>query len=93
MKGTSAWLSVAERDLIIDSALRILATVGMRMADARALDALEREGARVDRHAGVVRFPEELVRRALGSLPDTLLMAGVTPELDVVLDRRSGPRF
>lgn len=93
MKGTSAWLSVAERDLIVDSALRILATVGMRMAGARALDALEREGARVDRDTGVVRFSEDLVRRALGRLPDTLLMAGATPELDVILDRRSGPRF
>jgi len=93
MKGNATWSTAAERELVVDSALRILADVGMKMSGARALDALAAEGASVDRATGVVRFPEETVRRALDRLPDRLLMAGADAEHDVVLDRRSGPHF
>lgn len=93
MKATATLSTAAERELVIDSALRILAEVGMRMPGAHALDALEREGARVDHESGVVRFPEEVVRRALGRLPEGLLMAGAEPAGDIILDRHSGPYF
>ena len=86
-------IDTAERDLVVDSALAILERVGMRMKGARVLDALESRGAEVDRETGVVRMPAELVRAALGQLPDELFIAGATPEHDVVLDRRGGPFF
>ena len=86
-------LSVAERDLIIDSALEVLRRVGMRMPGPRALDALEAAGAHVDRETGVVRFPEDVVRAALATLPETMVIAGATPEQDVRFDRRNGPFF
>ena len=86
-------MRAAERDLLVESALTVLERVGMRMSGARALSALEEWGAHVDRETGVARLPEELVRRALALLPDELLIAGATPEHDVVLDRRSGPFF
>jgi trimethylamine--corrinoid protein Co-methyltransferase len=88
-----SWLSASERDLIIESALAVLARVGMRMKGARALDALRERGAEVDRESGVVRMPESLVRAALAGLPDRLFIAGATPQQDLVLDRRSGPHF
>lgn len=93
MRCSSTWLDAAERDLVVDSALKILDTVGMRIAGARAVDALEREGALVDRERGIVRFPESIVRGAFERLPERLVMAGQEPEYDVVLDRRSGPYF
>jgi len=83
----------AERDLVVESALAVLERTGMRMKGARALDALELRGARVDRETGTVRMPPDTVRQALATLPDRLLLAGATPEHDVVLDRRSGPHF
>ena len=86
-------LSPSERDLVVGSALRILERVGMRMNAPRALDALERDGAVVDRGTGVVRMSEDAVRCALASVPDGLLIAGATPERDVVFDRRSGPYY
>jgi len=86
-------LSTAERDLVIESALGILERVGMRMAGARALDALEERGAQVDWETGIVRLREDLVRSALSTLPEKLFMAGATPAQDVVLDRSSGPFF
>ncbi|HSL96701.1 MAG TPA: trimethylamine methyltransferase family protein [Thermoleophilia bacterium] len=86
-------LSPVERDLVVGSALRILEHTGMRLNTPRALDALEARGAAVDRESGVVRMPEGVVRAALSSLPEELLIAGAAPGRDVVFDRRSGPRF
>ena len=42
-------------------------------------------GAAVD-ETGVVRFPAELVERAVAACPRDVLMAGETPAQDVVLD-------
>ncbi len=83
----------AERDLIIDSALSILQRLGMRMNGPGVLGLMESHGADVDRTTGVIRIPESLVRSALETLPERLLIAGATPEGDRVLDRHSGPFF
>lgn len=83
----------AERDLVVESALAVLERTGMRMKGARVLDALEDRGARVDRESGTVRLPADVVRAALATLPDRLLLAGAVPERDVVLDCRGEPRF
>ena len=79
------WLSTAELDAIYAEALSILESVGMRMKGAAVLDVLRDAGAAVD-ETGVVRFPAELVERAVAACPRDLLMAGETPEQDVVLD-------
>jgi len=88
-----SWMSPAERDLIIESALVVLERVGMRMKGARALDALQERGAVVDRESGMARMPESVVRAALAGLPDQLFIAGATPQQDLVFDRRTGPHF
>jgi trimethylamine---corrinoid protein Co-methyltransferase len=88
-----SYLSASERDLVIDSALAVLARVGMRMKGSRALDALQERGAEVDRESGVVRMPESLVRAALAGLPGRLFMAGASPEQDLLIDRSNGPHF
>ncbi len=84
---------MAERDLIVESALEVLGRVGMRMRGARVLTALESRGADVDRETGIVRMPEDVVRSALDMLPDKLFLAGATAAHDVIMDRRSGPFF
>ncbi len=86
-------LDPSERDLVVESALSVLEREGMRMKGSRALDALEERGATVDRESGMVRMPPDLVRASLAQLPDRLVLAGATPERDVVLDRHTGPFF
>ena len=86
-------LDPAERDLVVESALSVLEREGMRMKGSRALDALEERGATVDPESGMVRMPPDLVRASLAQLPDRLLLAGATPDRDVVLDRHTGPFF
>ena len=86
-------LDPSERDMVVESALRVLEREGMRMKGSRTLDALKERGARVDRETGMVRMPPDLVRAALAQLPDRLLLAGAMPDRDVVLDRQTGPYF
>ena len=87
-------LSPAERDLVIEAALGILERTGMGMRGAdRTLALLEDHGATVDHQTGVVRLPRDLVLGALASLPEQMLMAGATPDRDVLFDRTNGPFF
>ena len=57
----------------------------MRMKGAGVLALLRDAGADVD-ETGVVRYPAELVERAVAACPRDVLMAGETPAQDVVLD-------
>jgi trimethylamine---corrinoid protein Co-methyltransferase len=79
------WLTAQERDAVYAQALDILERVGMRMKGAAVLPSLREAGADVD-DAGTVRLPAELVQRAVAQCPRELLMAGETPEQDVLLD-------
>jgi trimethylamine--corrinoid protein Co-methyltransferase len=85
MRARTTWLSDAEQQLIIDEALGMLERVGMRMTGSRALDELAAAGARVDRESGIVRLPPALVQEAVARCPREVLMAGGTPENDVLL--------
>ena len=58
----------------------------MRFPLARALDALERGGCRVDRASQVARMPEGVVRAALQAAPKAPLLAARDPRCDIVLD-------
>jgi len=86
MRPQVSWTTGDERRLIIDEAFALLEDVGMRFGACAALERLAEAGARVDRKAGVARLPRELVERALAGCPRDVLLAGATPELDVLLD-------
>ena len=85
MRPETCFTSTAERDLLVERALHVLETTGMRFGRARALDALSEAGARVDREAGVARLPRDLVERTLRALPREVLLAGATPADDCLL--------
>lgn len=93
MRQRTSWLSDAEKTLIVEEALALLERVGMRMTGSRALGALAAAGAAVDLATGVVRFPPQLVRDALELCPREVVMAGATPERDVLLADGRGPHF
>ncbi|HEX5642651.1 MAG TPA: trimethylamine methyltransferase family protein [Thermoleophilia bacterium] len=79
------WLTGAEREAVYAEAVAILERVGMKMKGAAVLPLLREAGARVDGD-GVVRFPSELVERAVAACPREVLMAGETTASDVLLD-------
>jgi len=84
---------------IHDGSLRLLSEVGCVVLDPEALALLEAHGAVVE--GGCVRFGEELVARALATVPAGYTVAGRRPELDLrvaldsppVLASASGPPF
>ena len=59
----------ARLDRYKDAVLTVLERTGVRFGSPKALDVLQEHGARVDRESGVVRFPPDLVVRALASAP------------------------
>ena len=88
-----SWLSEAEADLVVEQALDLLERVGMSMAGSRRLPALAEAGAAVDAASGLVRFPAQMVLDAVGATPRRVVMAGASPEFDVVLDEGEAAHF
>lgn len=86
MRTRVEWTSTEERDRIVDAALGILERVGMRFGPSDALDALGEAGARIDREAGEAFIPADLVRSSLARCPRRVVLGGLTPEDDCVLD-------
>ena len=68
---TRRWQVLDDADVQrLDAAvMHVLGEVGVRFPLARALDALERGGCRVDRATQVARLPEAVVRAALAAAP------------------------
>lgn len=85
MRAKTEWLSVEEKDRIADEAMELLAVVGMRYAGSAVLQELAARGAQVDAETGIARLPRELVEWALAQCPRTLVLAGATPDDDVLL--------
>ena len=86
MRPQVSWTTEAERDLLVDQALDLLETVGMRFGPSASLEALGQAGARVDRARGVARIPRALVERSLALCPHEVLLAGADEADDVLLD-------
>ena len=80
------FLDDEQLDRLQDATLRILEEVGVRFPSATALAILDGHGARVDRASGVVRFPRDLVRRALSTAPRHFTMAARDPRFDLHLE-------
>ncbi|MFA4966558.1 MAG: trimethylamine methyltransferase family protein, partial [Thermoleophilia bacterium] len=93
MRARVSWLSEAEKELIVQEALGLLERVGVGLAGTGRMAELAAAGARVDEAAGVVHFPPELVMDAVARIPRRVVMAGVAPEYDVVLDEGQAAHF
>jgi len=73
-------------DRLQDATLRILEDVGVRFPSDRALEILGDHGAHVDRATRIVRFPRDLVRRAVSTAPRYFTMAARDPRFDLLLE-------
>lgn len=70
---------------IQQATLEILELVGVRFPSEKALRVLDDHGAQVDWQTQIVRFPPDLVHRALASVPRYFDLGGRFPELDLHL--------
>ena len=93
MRAHTTWLTEDEKRLIVEEALEILETIGFRAAGSRVLPLLADAGATVDFESGSMHLPADLVREALSRCPRSFLMAGASPEHDVVLGEGRPFRF
>jgi trimethylamine---corrinoid protein Co-methyltransferase len=65
--------------------LRILEEVGVKFPSKMALEILADHGAKIDMASQVVRFPPDLVKRALATAPRYFTMGARVPEYDLHL--------
>jgi trimethylamine--corrinoid protein Co-methyltransferase len=79
------FLDDEQLDRLQDATLRILEEVGVRFPSEPALEILAGHGATVDRATQVVRFPPDLVRRALADAPRTFTLGARDPRFDLRL--------
>ena len=69
--------------------LRLLSEVGLRFLSPQAWPILEREGCRVDRDTGQVRFPPEVVEAHLARAPEKFTLHACNPLNDLVIGDES----
>ncbi len=93
MRAHMTWLDEGEKRSFVEEALGILERVGVALKGSAALPVLADLGAAVDTATGVVRFPPDLVLRAVEACPRRVLFAGASPEYDVVLDEGEPAHF
>lgn len=72
-----------ELDRLREATLHVLERVGVTFPSARALDLLSAHGARVDARTQVVRFPPDLVLRALATVPRFYTLGARDPAFDL----------
>ncbi|MEW6030112.1 MAG: trimethylamine methyltransferase family protein [Chloroflexota bacterium] len=78
-------LSDAEKEKIHEDALRVLWEAGVRFYSRKALQLLEKNGARVDHETKIARIPKELVEQALAASPKSFVLGARNPAHDYPL--------
>jgi trimethylamine--corrinoid protein Co-methyltransferase len=66
--------------------LRLLAEVGVHFPSRKALEILADHGAQVDHNTRIVRFPPELVEKAMARAPRSFVLGGREERFDLRLD-------
>ncbi len=79
MQLISQILSDAEKESLHAETLRILWEAGVKFNSQKALGLLEKNGARVDHETRIVRIPEDLVRQALETSPESFVLGARNP--------------
>ena len=93
MRAHMTWLDEGEKRSFVEEALGLLERVGVELKGSDALPVLADLGADVDFATGVVRFPPDLVLRAVEACPRRIVFAGASPDHDVVLDEGEPAHF
>lgn len=80
------YLTDEQLDQLQDATLDILETVGVKFPSEKALALLDGHGAKVDKSTQIVKFPRELVFKAMKSVPRYFRMGARIPEYDLQLE-------
>lgn len=70
-----------------DATLHILEKVGVRFPSEKALKILSSHGAQVDKATQIVKFPPDLVMKAMSSVPRYFNMGARIPKFDLQLQK------
>ncbi len=81
-------LSSSDIERIHEATLEVLEETGVHFPSARALDALERGGCRVDRATSVARLPRAIVMEAASWAPREYVLAARDRDCDLLIDGR-----
>jgi len=84
----SQFLSQEEQQIIHNESIRILEEVGALFHSKKALDILEKNGARVDQDSNIAKIPAEMVKQALKTAPKSFICGARVPDKDFALHRR-----
>jgi trimethylamine--corrinoid protein Co-methyltransferase len=79
------YLSDEQLNQLQEATLEILETVGVKFPSEKALAILDGHGAKVDKVAQTVKFPRELVFKAMKTVPRYFTMGARVPEYDLQL--------
>jgi trimethylamine--corrinoid protein Co-methyltransferase len=81
----SQFLSQEEQQIIHNESIRILEEVGALFHSQKALDILEKNGARVDQDSNIAKIPAEMVKQALKTAPKSFTCGARVPHKDFAL--------
>ncbi len=79
------FLEDEQLDRLAEATLTVLEEVGVKFPDERSLEILASNGCHVDRATQVVKFPRDVVRRAMATAPRSFTMAARNPDFDLRL--------
>lgn len=80
------YLTDEQLDQLQGATLDILENVGLKFPSEKALSILDGHGARVDKATQIVKFPRELVFKAMETVPRYFMMGARVPEYDLQLE-------
>ena len=80
------YLTDEQLNQLQEATLDILENVGVKFPSERALEILDGHGAKVDKASQIVKFPRELVFKAMKSVPRYFLMGARNPDYDLQLE-------
>jgi len=79
------YLTKEQLDQLQEATLDILESVGVKFPSERALKILAAHGAQVDQDTQIVKFPRDLVFKAMKTVPRYFVMGARAPEYDLQL--------
>lgn len=79
------FLEDEQLDTLHEATLHILETVGVKFPNQRSLEILGDHGAQVDLATQIVKFPRDVVARAMATAPRTFTMGARNPAFDLHL--------
>ncbi|MDH4123501.1 MAG: trimethylamine methyltransferase family protein, partial [Thermoplasmata archaeon] len=79
-------LKEADKKMIHEAALDVMATVGIRIHSKIARDSLKKAGAKVDEKTNIVKIPIDLTKKLISKVPEKIILAARDKDFDLPVD-------